>query len=162
MKKALTSLLLLFVFLTACSPTAVPAAQPDVAQNGIEIYQARVPYLAGMATDDNNMNMQMDMTLAAFMTIKNTTDTPDRLLSVSVDFAQASIHETKIDGDVAQMVEVSGIDIPAGQAVELKSGGYHIMLMNPMKELKVGDTVNLTLEFEKAGTIIVPAKVVEQ
>ena len=138
MKKALTSLLLLFVFLTACSPTAVPAAQPDVAQNGIEIYQARVPYLAGMATDDNNMNMQMDMTLAAFMTIKNTTDTPDRLLSVSVDFAQASIHETKIEGDVAQMVEVSGIDIPAGQAVELKSGGYHIMLMNPDERTQSG------------------------
>ena len=162
MKKALTSLLLLFVLLTACSPSAVPAAKPNVAQSGIEIYQARVPYLAGAATDDNNMNMQMDMTLAAFMTIKNTTDTADRLLSVSVDFAQASLHETKIEGDVAQMVEVPGIDIPAGQTVELKSGSYHIMLMNPMKQLKVGDTVNLTLEFEKAGTIIVPAKVVEQ
>ena len=47
MKKALTSLLLLFVLLTACSPSAVPAAQPDVARSGIEIYQARVPYLAG-------------------------------------------------------------------------------------------------------------------
>ena len=60
------------------------------------------------------------------------------------------------------MVEVPGIDIPAGQTVELKSGSYHIMLMNPMKELKVGDTVNLTLKFEKAGTIIVPANVVAQ
>ena len=162
MKKALTSLFLFFVLLTACSPTVLPAAQPDVAQNGIEIYQARVPYLAETAANDNNMNMQMDMTLAAYMTIKNTTDIADRLLSVSVDFAQASLHETKIEGDVAQMVEVPGIDIPAGQTVELKSGSYHIMLMNPMKELKVGDTVNLTLKFEKAGTIIVPANVVAQ
>jgi copper(I)-binding protein len=162
MNKTLTSLLLLFMLLTACSPTASPVARPDVSQNGIEVYQARVPYPVGMTTDDNNMNLQMDMTLAAFMVIKNTTDTPDRLLSVSVDFAQASMHETKIDGDIAQMVEVPGIDIPAGQTVELKSGSYHIMLMNPMKELKAGDTVNLTLEFEKAGTIIVPAKVVAQ
>jgi copper(I)-binding protein len=161
MKKLLVPLFILFMLLVSCSPTALPVAQPDVSQNGIEIYQARVPVPVGSATDDS-MGMQMNMTLAAFMTIKNTTDTPDRLLSVSVDFAGASIHETKIEGDVAQMVEVSGIDIPAGQAVELKSGSYHIMLMNPMKEPKVGDTVNLTLEFEQAGTIIVPAKVVAQ
>lgn len=67
------------------------------------------------------MNMQMNMTLAAFKTIKNPSDIPDRLLSVSVDFAQALMRETKLDGDVAQMMEVPGIDIPAGQTVELKS-----------------------------------------
>ena len=104
----------------------------------------------------------MDINLAAFMTIKNTSNTDDKLIGVSVDFADASIHETKVDGDLMQMVEVDGIDIPAGQTVELKPGSFHIMLMKPMMEPQVGSTVKLTLEFEKAGTLIVPAEVVEQ
>jgi len=163
MKKILLPLLLLFVFLAACAPTPFPVAEPDASQNGIEIYQARIPVPVGLSTpDDMGMDMKMDFNLAAFMVIKNTSATDDRLLSASVDFADASIHETRSEGDVMKMVEVEGIDIPAGQTVELRSGSFHIMLMNPMKAPKIGDTVNLTLEFEKAGTVIVPAKAVEQ
>ena len=169
MKKNFILLLISVVLLAACAPTPFPVADPDVSQNGIEIYQARIPVPAGLATPDSmnmdnmdNMDMQMDFNLAAFMVIKNTSATDDRLLSASVDFADASIHETRSEGDVMKMVEVEGIDIPAGQTVELRSGSFHIMLMNPMMAPKVGDTVNLTLEFEKAGTVIVPAKAVEQ
>jgi copper(I)-binding protein len=161
MKKILTSLFILFTFLAACSPAPSPFAEPDIVQNGIEIYQARVPVPVGLSTAES-MDMPMDFNLAAFMTIKNTSNTDDRLLSVSVDFANASIHETKMNGDVMQMVEVDGIDIPTGQTVELRSGGFHIMLMNPTEQPQIGSTVNLTLEFEKAGRLIVPAKVVEQ
>jgi len=163
MKKILTFLLIVFIFLPACTPTPFPVAEPDVVQNGIEIYQARIPVPVGLSTpDDMGMDMQMDFNLAAFMVIKNTSATDDRLLSVSVDFANASIHETRSDGDIMQMFEVDGIDIPAGGSVELKSGGFHIMLMKPTMQPKVGDTVNVTLEFEKAGTLVVPARVVEQ
>ena len=162
MKKILTFLLVLFIFLPACTPTPFPVAEPDIAQNGIEIYQARVPVPVGLSASESMDDMQMDINLAAFMVIKNTSAHDDRLLSVSVDFANASIHETRIDGDIMQMFEVTGIDIPAGGSVELKSGGFHIMLMKPTMEPQVGSTVNLTLEFEKAGTLIVPATVIEQ
>ena len=158
MKNTLIFSLILFTLLAACAP---PAAGPDVSQNGIEIYQARVPVPGGMSTDEH-MDMPMGINLAAFMSIKNASATSDRLLSVSVDFADAQIHETRMDGDLMQMFEVTGIDIPAGQTVELKPGSFHIMLINPMKNLQVDDTVNLTLEFEKAGTIIVPAQVIER
>jgi len=162
MKKFLIPLFILFLVLPACNLSPAPAAGPDAVQNGIEIYHARVPVPVGLSTAEGMDDMQMDINLAAFMTIKNTSATDDRLLSVSVDFANASMHETRIDGDVMQMFEVTGIDIPAGESVELKSGGFHIMLMKPTMEPQVGDTVNLTLEFEKAGTVIVPAKVIEQ
>jgi len=162
MKKILTFLLVLFIFLPACTPTPFPVAEPDIVQNGIEIYQARIPVPVGLSTSESMDDMKMDINLAAFMVIKNTSANNDRLLSVSVDFANASIHETRIDGDIMQMFEVTGIDIPAGESVELKSGGFHIMLMKPTMEPQVGSTVNLILEFEKAGTIIVPAKVIEQ
>lgn len=59
------------------------------------------------------------------------------------------------------MREVEKIDLPAGKAVELKPGGYHIMLMELVKPLKVGDTIEITLTFEKAGKKTVTAEVRE-
>ena len=159
MKNTFLISFILITFLVACSTSA---ADPDIVQNGIEIYQARVPVPVGLSTNESMDGMQMDINLAAFMVIKNTSGTDDRLLSVSVDFANASIHETRMDGDVMQMFEVTGIDIPAGESVELKSGSFHIMLMKPTMQPQVGETVDITLEFEKAGTLIVPATVVEQ
>jgi len=159
MKNTFLISFILFTLLTAC---ATPAAEPDISKNGIEIYQARVPVPVGLSTTESMDDMQMDINLAAFMIIKNTSGTDDRLLSASVNFANASIHETRIDGDLMQMFEVTGIDIPAGQTVELKSGSFHIMLMKPTMEPQVGNTINVMLEFEKAGTLIVPATVVEQ
>ena len=146
---------LFFVFaalLTACST----ATQPDAAQNGIEISAAKVLLPGGNAMSG------MDSTLAAFMTIKNSSASADRLTSVSVDFAEASLHETIMDGNVMKMNAISGVDIPAGQMVELRSGSYHVMFMNLTRPLKVGETVNLVLEFEKAGKISFPVKVVDQ
>jgi copper(I)-binding protein len=154
--------LISFILLTLLAACTTSATGPDISQNGIEIYQARVPVPVGLSTAENVDDMQMDINLAAFMVIKNTSGADDRLLNTSADFANASIHETRMDGDVMQMFEVTGIDIPAGESVELKSGSFHIMLMNPTMQPTVGDTVDLALEFEKAGTIIVPAKVIER
>lgn len=156
MKKVLTFGLILLMLLPACTP----ANRPVASQNGIEIYQARVPLPGGEMMSGDSMGTIM--ALAGFMVIKNTNATADNLLGVSVDFANASVHETKMNGDVMTMEEVAAVEIPAGGSVEFKSGGYHVMLMNPMKELKVGDTVILVLEFEKAGRISVPAEVVAQ
>jgi copper(I)-binding protein len=57
------------------------------------------------------------------------------------------------------MKDVMSIYIPAGATVELKGGGYHVMFMNVKQQLKVGDHVNLTLQFEHAGNIAVDATV---
>jgi copper(I)-binding protein len=57
------------------------------------------------------------------------------------------------------MQEVDKVEIPAGEVVQLKPGGFHIMLMGMKKELKAGDTFDVTLTFEKAGTMKVTATV---
>ena len=57
------------------------------------------------------------------------------------------------------MKPVDKIDLPAGQAVELKPGGYHIMLIDLAKPLEVGDSIEITLTFEKAGEKTVTAEV---
>jgi len=57
------------------------------------------------------------------------------------------------------MQEVGKVEIPAGEVVQLKPGGFHIMLMDVKKDLKAGDTFDVTLTFEKAGTKKVTATV---
>ncbi len=62
------------------------------------------------------------------------------------------IHEMAMEKDVMRMREVKGLALPAGQAVELKPGGYHVMLLDLKGQVKAGDVVPLTLVLEdKAG-----------
>ena len=60
------------------------------------------------------------------------------------------IHEMRMEGDVMKMRAVTGLDLPAGQAVELKPGGYHVMLMDLKAPLAKGSTVPVTLTFKNA------------
>ncbi len=60
----------------------------------------------------------------------------------------AEIHEMRMDGDVMKMRAVPSLDLPAGQTVELRPGGYHVMLMDLKQALKEGEVVPLTLVIE--------------
>ena len=60
------------------------------------------------------------------------------------------VHEMKMDGDVMQMRAVPALDLPAGQTVELKPGGYHVMLMDLKAALPKDSSVPLTLLFKDA------------
>jgi copper(I)-binding protein len=55
------------------------------------------------------------------------------------------------------MQEVAQIDVPAGGSVELKPGGYHVMLMKLAAPIAAGDSVPVTLTFERAGEVQVDA-----
>ena len=61
------------------------------------------------------------------------------------------VHEMKMDAGVMKMAEVKGgLDLPAGKMVELKPGGYHVMLMDLKQPLERDSTVPLTLVFKDA------------
>jgi len=61
------------------------------------------------------------------------------------------IHEMAMDGDVMKMRALpNGLDLPAGKVVELKPGGYHLMLLDLKQQMKAGDTVPVTLVIEGA------------
>ena len=60
------------------------------------------------------------------------------------------VHEMKMDKDIMRMRPAGELPIKAGQSLELKSGGYHLMMMGLKKQLKTGDAVPLTLEFKAA------------
>jgi periplasmic copper chaperone A len=84
----------------------------------------------------------------------------DRLLSASSDVADSvELHTMSMDGNVMRMRQVEGIDLPAGQTVELKPGGLHIMFMGLKAPLKEGSKFPVKLKFEKAGEVVVEVKV---
>ena len=99
---------------------------------------------------------------AAYLVIQNN-GVADKLLSVTSDVAQTiELHESMESNGMMQMSPVPNIPIPANGKVELKPGGLHMMLINLTRSLNVGDKVQLTLNFEKAGKIPVTAEVKEQ
>lgn len=88
----------------------------------------------------------------AFMTLH--AHEPARLLGVSTPVAgRAEVHEMKMDGNVMRMRAIDALPLPRMQDVELKPGGYHVMLLDLKGQLKAGDSVPLTLRFEQGGKV---------
>jgi copper(I)-binding protein len=141
MKKMFFSLILTSLLLTACGmnmPKEVMAADAW-ARSGMK--------------DGNS---------AAYMLIQNGTDVDDELIGASSDAAQAvEIHlsQMKADGTM-EMIQQQSVAIPAGKALELKPGSYHVMLIGLTRDLKAGDEITLTLKFKNHAdlTLTVPVK----
>ena len=96
----------------------------------------------------------------AYLTIRNVGNAPDRLLRVVSPAAGAvELHTMTMDGNLLKMRAIAALDIPAGGTVTLGTGGYHVMLIDLARPLAKGDSVPLTLTFDKAGTIDVVADV---
>ena len=83
----------------------------------------------------------------AFMQLTAPTDT--RLVEARSPIAGVTqIHEMAMDKDVMRMREIKELALPAGKAVELKPGGYHVMLLDLKGQVKAGDVVPVTLVLE--------------
>lgn len=61
------------------------------------------------------------------------------------------IHEMKMEGNTMKMRAVPSVELPAGKAVELRPGGYHVMLMSLERQLQPGEMVPVTLVVEAGG-----------
>ena len=96
---------------------------------------------------------------ACYLTL--TASGADRLVSVSSPRAgRIEIHESRMEGGMMMMTELrEGLPLPAGQPVELKPGGNHLMLLGVAEPMVEGETVALTLTFEKAAAMGVHAPV---
>ena len=86
----------------------------------------------------------------AFMRLQADQDL--RLVAASSPVAGvAEIHEMVMQDNVMKMRRVDGIALSKGKPLELKPGGYHVMLMDLKQPLKAGEQVPLTLTFEGAA-----------
>ncbi|MEP3347838.1 MAG: copper chaperone PCu(A)C [Litoreibacter sp.] len=92
---------------------------------------------------------------AAYITLMNTTEQDDRLLSVSSSAAQrVELHTHKVDDGIARMLHVEeGFPIAAGDMIDMNRGGNHVMFMGLNGAFEQGALVPVTLSFEKAGDI---------
>ncbi len=99
---------------------------------------------------------------AAYFIIENGAKSDDTLLSVSSDIAQATeVHMSMADSNgVMSMNMQEMVEIPAKGTIEFKTGGLHVMFINLNRDLKVGDSISLILNFKNAGsmTIEVPVR----
>ncbi len=138
-------LLLLIVSLAACSGGAAESGE--------------------MVVENVQANMTMPSTTGSvWLKITNNTGQDDALTGAELaGCGTIELHNMTMDNDVMVMREVEGgkIPIPAGESVELKQGGLHIMCIDKEAPLEKGTSVDIALQFDNAGTIEVSGMVVE-
>ena len=94
---------------------------------------------------------------ALFLEIQNSHPESDILTQASSPNAKSvMIHQTERKNNITSMKHLMrGINIPANGNISLKPGSYHIMLSGLDKDLKLGDKIEVTLEFSKNKSITV-------
>ncbi len=138
------------------APTQEPVGQTNASpSSGIPKIKVTDPWARASAMKGGNG--------AVYMTLMNQGNNGDVLLGVQTDVAEvAELHESKMEGDVMKMAPISNIELPAGSSVALETGGKHVMLINLKQELIPGETILLTLNFDKYGPMIIRVKVQEE
>ncbi len=116
--------------------------------------------------DDALDGAKVDASIAATAEIHEMVMDHDSMGSMGTD---TTMHMGSMGGSTTMpmggemvMQEVDRIELPTGQAVELKPGGYHIMLIDLVAPLELGGTVQITLVFEVAGEITIEFPVLEE
>lgn len=96
---------------------------------------------------------------AAFVTLENSSDTADVLVSASTPAAaMVQLHEMVMqDGQMVMQEKKGGIEVPAKGTAVLEPGGNHIMLMELTAPIKVGEKVAITLTFASGTTLQIEA-----
>lgn len=93
---------------------------------------------------------------AVYLILHNHTNVDDSLIGVSTDVATAiELHLTEIVNDVMRMSPLESVEILVDGEVEFKTGSYHIMLIDLKRDLKAGDEITVTLDFENYPDVTV-------
>lgn len=127
-------------YMKIASPTADKLIAAEVSP---EVADHAELHLAKISTDKADMGGDSGMNDDSGM--KDDSDTDD----------EAS--HTKQDGAKMTMKQVDSIAVPADGSVELRPGGYHVMLIGLKQQIEAGQKVELTLSFERAGKVKVVA-----
>jgi copper(I)-binding protein len=147
----------LTVLLAIVSMAVVAHAQsrePEGVKVRIEgAWARRAPMMKGDSTAGSGNG-------AVYLTIVNPGSVSDDVIAASSDAAATiELHESYEESGMMMMRPITKLGVPAGGKLEMKPGGYHLMLINLKRELKAGQVIDLTLVLQKAGRIPVKAKV---
>ncbi|WP_029416807.1 copper chaperone PCu(A)C [Brevundimonas bacteroides] len=144
----LALLALVAAALAACSPSSEKAPSGEAAASAVTVTDVLC-----RPTPNGRQVTGCYMTLTA--------PTDDTLVSIESPIAAlAQVHETRMESNMMMMRELeAGLPLPAGEAVQLKPGGNHLMLHGVREPLRAGQTVPLTLTFASAAPVEVTARV---
>lgn len=96
---------------------------------------------------------------AAYVTIQNSDEHDDELLSVSSKLCDTiEIHDMIADAYGMQMKHLTSLKIPARSSVSLKPSGKHLMFIKPQKAAQTGMSGALHFKFKRAGTVTIQIK----
>jgi copper(I)-binding protein len=128
-----------------------PQNPPEIVVLGL---WARPTAMAAMHNGHEN-DPDMIPPSAAYMTISNTGDEDRTIVSASSDLAGVvELHNTLMEDGVMRMFEMEdGVLLPAGETVELRPRGLHVMLMQLARDLVPGDALILALELDNGEVI---------
>jgi copper(I)-binding protein len=97
---------------------------------------------------------------AAYLSLRNDSGQPLVLLRAdSARFLRVEIHASVIENDRATMQRVDAIAVAPGESLDLRPGGYHLMLFRPVEPLRAGDRVVLQLHFDDGSIATIAATV---
>lgn len=140
---------LIALLMAMAGPLASSAEAADSEGNGARVEQAWARASIGTSRP-----------AAAYVTVVNESDRAVTVTGASSPVAEkAEVHKTVKDGTTMKMVPAGPIEIPAGGRIEMKPGGYHIMLMNLKQAIGKGESLDLTLRFADGAQLNVIASV---
>lgn len=97
---------------------------------------------------------------ASFMTLHNKGENGSALIAVSSPAAEVvELHTHIMEEGMMRMRKVDKIDLPAGGAVKLQPGGFHVMMIGLKQKLIPDEKVSLTLNFDDGSSLDVDAPV---
>lgn len=91
---------------------------------------------------------------AVYLVVANRGEAADRLVGAETGrAAHAMIHRSVVEDGVAKMRHAAAVEVPPGEAIRLEPGGLHVMLAGVAPPLVAGESIPVTLVFERAGRI---------
>lgn len=132
------------LLVSACGrPAEAPPAAPAPASQPAE---------AAIAVEDPHFLATPGQVAAGYVTIRNGADA-DQLIGAATPRGVVELHDHVMDGAMMSMRRVERFEIPAGGELTLTRGGKHLMLIGLTGGLTAGETVPVTLTFERAGAV---------
>lgn len=95
-------------------------------------------------------------TFAGYLKFTNRSSTKISIKELKSNaFEKIEMHSSFTEDGISSMKKLNALEIPANSSLNLKPGGYHLMLNSPNKMIKESDLIELMIYFETEGSIMI-------